>query len=128
MSGITTYVHAGVVVEDLATAVEFFTALGLECDPPMIVEGEWVDRVIDLDGTRIELVMTRAPDGSGEMELVKFHAPDGEADGEPSPAPVNRPGIRHLAYQVDDLRSVVDRVRAAGWGLCATSSTTTVST
>jgi catechol 2,3-dioxygenase-like lactoylglutathione lyase family enzyme len=27
----------------------------------------------------------------------------------------NRPGLRHVAFKVDDVRNVVERVRAAGW-------------
>ena len=27
----------------------------------------------------------------------------------------NRPGLRHIAFTVDDLRGVVERLRAAGW-------------
>ena len=27
----------------------------------------------------------------------------------------NRPGLRHVAFKVDDVRGVVDRVREAGW-------------
>ena len=33
---------------------------------------------------------------------------------EEAPA-ANRPGLRHVAFKVDDVRGVVDRVRAAGW-------------
>lgn len=111
---VTGYVHAGVVVDDLEAVVRFLTTIGLECGAPMTVEGEWVDRIIDVPGTRVEIVMARAPDGTGELELVRFHSPEGVAgDGA---APANRPGIRHIAYRVDDLRATVERVRAAGWG------------
>jgi catechol 2,3-dioxygenase-like lactoylglutathione lyase family enzyme len=27
----------------------------------------------------------------------------------------NRPGLRHVAFKVDDVRGIVDRVREAGW-------------
>jgi catechol 2,3-dioxygenase-like lactoylglutathione lyase family enzyme len=27
----------------------------------------------------------------------------------------NRPGLRHVAFKVDDIRGVVDRVREGGW-------------
>ncbi len=27
----------------------------------------------------------------------------------------NRPGLRHIAFKVDDVRGVVDRVEEAGW-------------
>jgi catechol 2,3-dioxygenase-like lactoylglutathione lyase family enzyme len=57
--------------------------------------------------------MARAPDGSDMFEVVRFHSPSAGAQ-EPAPAP-NRPGLRHIAFTVDDVRGVVDRVREAGW-------------
>ena len=45
--------------------------------------------------------------------LVRFHSPSAAAQ-EATPA-TNRPGLRHVAFKVDDVRAVVDRVRAAGW-------------
>src|SRR4051794_27115641 len=112
--GVSSFVHTGVVVDDLAAFVEFFTLLGLDCGRPMIVEGEWVDRIIDLPEARVEAVMVRLPDGTDTLELVKFHAPSG-ADAGAETAPANRPGIRHIAFKVGDLRAVVEQVRAAGW-------------
>jgi catechol 2,3-dioxygenase-like lactoylglutathione lyase family enzyme len=114
--GVAGFVHTGVVVEDLAAAVEFFTAIGLECGEPMTIEGEWVDRIIALPDARVEVVMVRLPDGTDTLELVRFHAPVADGGAGAGPAPANRPGIRHIAYRVDDLHEVVDRVRAAGWG------------
>ena len=57
--------------------------------------------------------MARAPDGSDMFEVVRFHSPSAGAQ-EPAPA-ANRPGLRHVAFKVDDVRGVVDRVREAGW-------------
>ena len=112
--GVTRFVHAGVVVEDLEVVVDFLTAVGLECGRPMTVEGEWVDRIVGLEDVRVEVVMARAPDGTDVFELARFHTP--RADAEPRPAPANRPGLRHVCLSVDDLRATVERVRAAGWG------------
>jgi catechol 2,3-dioxygenase-like lactoylglutathione lyase family enzyme len=57
--------------------------------------------------------MARAPDGSDVFEVVRFQSPSaGTREGAP---PANRPGLRHVAFKVDDVRGVVDRVRAAGW-------------
>jgi hypothetical protein len=47
-------VHAGVVVDDLATVVDFVTALGLDCGEPVTVGGEWVERIIDLPDPQVE--------------------------------------------------------------------------
>jgi catechol 2,3-dioxygenase-like lactoylglutathione lyase family enzyme len=44
---------------------------------------------------------------------VRFRSPSAGSQ-EPAPA-ANRPGLRHVAFTVDDVRGVVDRVREAGW-------------
>jgi catechol 2,3-dioxygenase-like lactoylglutathione lyase family enzyme len=111
--GVTNFVHVGLVVEDLDETVRFLTLLGFDCGEPGVLSGEWIDRIIGLDDVTIETVMVRAPDGSDIFEVVRFHSPSAVA-GEPAPA-ANRPGLRHIAFTVDDLRGVVDRVREAGW-------------
>jgi len=104
--------HVGIVVDDLTAAIEFFVELGLEPGGKGQVEGEWVDRIVALDGVRAELAMLRTPDGQGEIELVKFHSPLAE-DGDPQ-APSNAPGLRHLAFLVEDIDAMVAGLRARG--------------
>jgi catechol 2,3-dioxygenase-like lactoylglutathione lyase family enzyme len=111
--GITGFVHIGLVVEDLDEMVRFLTALGFDCGSPGVFGGEWIDRIIGLENAKVELVMVRGPDGSDVFEVVRFHSPSARAH-EPAPA-ANRPGLRHVAFTVDDVRGVVERVRAAGW-------------
>ena len=102
----------GIVVNDLAAATAFFVELGLELEGEGKVEGGWVDRVVGLSGVRAEIAMLQSPDGHGRVELAKFHAPPGEAgDGR---APANLPGIRHVAFVVDDIDAVVAGLRAHG--------------
>lgn len=104
--------HVGIVVEDLGAAVEFFVELGLEPGDRAQVEGDWVDRIIGLDGTKAELAMLRTPDGNGEIELVKFHSPPTHG-GDPH-APSNTPGLRHLSFLVEDIDAVVAGLQARG--------------
>lgn len=104
--------HVGIVVEDLAAAIEFFVELGLEPGGKGQVEGDWVDRIIALDGTKAELAMLRTPDGHGEIELVKFHSPPTQG-GDPD-APSNTPGLRHLSFLVEDIDAVVAGLQARG--------------
>src|SRR2546429_268678 len=104
--------HVGIVVDDLAAATAFFVELGLKVQGEGSVEGAWVDRVVGLEGVQAELAMVETPDGHGRLELVKFYAPAGRGgDGH---APANTPGIRHLTFAVDDLDSVVARLRGHG--------------
>jgi catechol 2,3-dioxygenase-like lactoylglutathione lyase family enzyme len=104
--------HVGIVVDDLAAATAFFVELGLKLQGEGSVEGGWVDRVVGLEGVRAEIAMVETPDGHGRLELTKFHAPSGRS-GEQD-APVNTPGLRHLAFAVDDIDAVVARVQARG--------------
>ena len=80
---------------------------------PGVFSGEWIDRIIGLEDVTVEVAMARAPDGSDVFEVVRFHWPSAGA-GEQAPA-ANRPGLRHIAFTVDDVRGVVDRVQEAGW-------------
>jgi catechol 2,3-dioxygenase-like lactoylglutathione lyase family enzyme len=111
--GVTGFVHIGLVVEDLDETVRFLGLLGLDCHGPGIHSGEWIDRIIGLDDATVEVVMARGPDGSDIFEVVHFRSPSAGAE-EPAPA-ANRRGLRHVAFTVDDMHGVVDRIRKAGW-------------
>ena len=67
--------HVSVVVDDLAAATDFFTALGMTLDGKAPVEGPWVDRVNGIEGVQVDIVMMRTPDGHGRLELTKFRNP-----------------------------------------------------
>jgi catechol 2,3-dioxygenase-like lactoylglutathione lyase family enzyme len=104
--------HVGIVVDDLAAATAFFVELGLKPQGEGPVEGGWVDRVVGLEGVRAESAMMETPDGHGRLELTKFHAPPGR--GGDRHAPANNPGIRHVAFAVDDIDAAVASLRAHG--------------
>ena len=110
---VTGFVHVGLVVDDLDETVRFLSLLGFDCGAPSVYSGEWIDRIIGLENAKVEVVMASLPDGSDMFEVVRFHAPSDGA-GEPAPA-ANRPGIRHIAFTVDDVHGVVNRIRDAGW-------------
>ena len=44
--------HVGVIVDDLAGAIEFFAELGLEVQGRFSVDGTAVDRIVGLEGVR----------------------------------------------------------------------------
>jgi catechol 2,3-dioxygenase-like lactoylglutathione lyase family enzyme len=111
--GVTNFVHIGLVVEDLNETVRFLGLLGFDCGEPGVFTGDWIGQIIGLENVKVELVMVRAPDGSDIFEVVRFHSPSAGAQ-EPAPA-ANRPGLRHIAFTVNDVRGVVGRVREAGW-------------
>ena len=100
------------MVDDLEGATAFFVELGLERQGGGSVEGDWVDRIVGLDGILVDGAMLQTADGHGRLELVKFRnptSPDGDRH-----APANVPGLRHVAFQVDDIDATVADLRARG--------------
>ncbi|MCU1358693.1 MAG: Glyoxalase/bleomycin resistance protein/dioxygenase [Acidimicrobiales bacterium] len=100
--------NVGIVVEDLAAAIEFFRELGLELEGRGLVEGEWAGRVTGLGDQRVEIAMLRTPDGHGRLELSRFLAPPVIADHRS--APVNSLGYLRVMFAVDDIDDTLDRL------------------
>ena len=105
--------HVSVVVDDLAAAIDFFTALGMAVEGEAPIEGPWVDRVNGIEGVRVDIVMMRTPEGDGRLELTKFHNPK-LVDLEPAIAPPNALGLRSVMFTVESVDDTVARLRATG--------------
>ena len=115
MPGIQRFDHVGVTVADLDAAIAFFVGLGLELEGRMPMEGEFVDTVIGIPNSRSEIAMLRPPDGGAGLELSRFIRPD-HTPGSPA-AMSTELGLRNVAFEVDDLQAIVDRLAADGYGL-----------
>lgn len=113
--GVRSLEHIGIIVRDLDQVAGFFELLGFERGQTALVGGEWADRVNGLTGTRVEMVFVTAPDGSGAIELSRMMSPTSVE--EPANLPADALGLRHLAYRVDGLEELLDRVRGAGYDL-----------
>ena len=101
-----------IVVDDLEAVKTFFLELGLRLEGESTVEGPSVGQLIGLKDVRATLAMMRTPDGQG-IELDKFHTPDAIRFG-PVDAPVNALGFRRVMFAVDDMASILERMRAVG--------------
>ncbi len=115
MSRIRRFDHVGITVADLDTVTAFFVGLGFEVEGRMFMEGEFVDTVIGIPNSRSEIVMLRPPDGGTRLELSSFIRPNHEP-GSPA-AMANELGLRNVAFEVDNLQAVIDRLAADGYGL-----------
>ena len=115
MSPIKRFDHVGITVADLDTVAAFFVGLGFEIEGRMVMEGEFVDTVIGIPDSRSEILMLRLPDGGTKLELSSFIQPDHEP-GSPD-AMSTELGLRNVAFEVDDLEAIIDRLAADGYGL-----------
>ncbi len=115
MTHIRRFDHVGVTVADLDTVTAFFVGLGLEVEGRALLEGEFVDTVIGIPGSRSRIVMLRPPEGGTGLELSSFVQPEHQP-GSPT-AMANELGLRNLSFEVDDLQATVDRLAADGYDL-----------
>lgn len=115
MSPIRRFDHIGITVADLDTVTGFFVGLGFETEGRTILEGEFLDTVIGIPNARTELVMLRLPDGGTGLELASFIRPNHEP-GSPD-ARANVLGYRSVAFEVDDLVGILDRLAGDGYEL-----------
>ena len=104
--------HVGIIVNDLSTAKEFFLNFGLEVLGETEVKGEWVERILGLNDVKETVVWLGMPDGQATLELVKFHTPLDEKGIQQSFA--NTLGIQHIAFAVEDIESIVAKLKKKG--------------
>lgn len=104
--------NVGIVVEDLSTAIEFFSELGLHLEGRATISGEWAGRVTGLVAQEVEIAMMRTPDGHGRLELSRFLAPAVAADHRDSP--VNALGYLRVMFTVEDIDDTLSRLRKRG--------------
>ncbi|WP_432574030.1 VOC family protein [Kineococcus sp. SYSU DK005] len=116
MPTIQRFDHVGITVADLDHVSTFFLALGLQVQAgPMDVEGDFLDTVIGIPGSHTRIVVLRAPHGGTLLELSSSTRPEHQI-GSPT-AMATEPGLRNVAFEVDDLDALLQRLAADGYGL-----------
>ena len=107
--------NVGIVVEDLREAIAFFTELGMELEGETTVSGQWVDRIVGLEGVQNDIALMKTPDGHNKLELIKFRKPVAKSSEWNSP--VNTLGIRRIMFAVTDIDDVTVRLQKRGTAL-----------
>jgi glyoxylase I family protein len=111
MARVTGVDHVGVTVSEMDRSLGFWRdLLGLEVLGRGTVEWEHLDRLVALEGTRIEWCELALP-GGGKVELSRYHCPVGAPV---APGEENEPGRSHLSLLVDDLAGMLATLRDAG--------------
>ena len=104
--------HIGINVNDLAPAKAFFTDLGFTIAGEASMQGELLDKVIGLKNAKTEFVTLQAPDGQLSVEIIKYLEPVDPKGIQVSAA--NILGLRHLAFEVDDVEEIVAFLKQKG--------------
>src|SRR5947209_3781805 len=104
--------HVNIVVQDLDRMVAFYRdALGLKETKHVTITGAWVAVTVGLADVHADVVYMELESGP-RVELIRYNRPSAdrpEGVGQP-----NAPGLRHMAFRVDDIDAAVARLRTAG--------------
>ncbi|UCD51703.1 MAG: VOC family protein [Phycisphaerales bacterium] len=108
------YKHTNIVAEDWRKLADFYQKI-LGCipvPPERASSAEWVERSTGVPGGAIRGVHLRLPGYGGDgptLEIFEYN----KAKERPETA-INRPGLAHMAFEVDDVEAARDEVLAAG--------------
>ena len=103
--------HTGIVVRNLEKSVEFYRALGFVEDNRDTEEGIFIDTVVGLQNTKLEWVKLKAPDGY-LLELLQYHSHLEQKEIVKQKS--NQLGCSHLAFSVDDIDVVCEKIDKLG--------------
>jgi catechol 2,3-dioxygenase-like lactoylglutathione lyase family enzyme len=105
--------HGGICVDDIAAAMAFYQLLGFEpADNYVLDQGlDWLGVINEVPGIKLRAQMMRNADGA-TIELLKVFEPD--CFGTREKKPINRFGLTHLEFMLDDMDAVAATLIAAG--------------
>lgn len=111
------YVHTNIVARDWKKLARFYEeVLGCTPEPPeRDLSGKWLDAATGLPNAHIRGMHLRLPGYNSDGPTLEIFEYDEEAE---SFKPViNRPGLAHIAFAVDDVETARQTVLAAGGGI-----------
>jgi catechol 2,3-dioxygenase-like lactoylglutathione lyase family enzyme len=103
--------HVNIVVADLPRMMQFYCrVLGLRETMRVTISGAWIDQTVALHDVTAECVYLELPNGP-RVELLQYVNPPAARPGELGTS--NTPGLRHMAFRVDDIDAAVARLGEA---------------
>jgi catechol 2,3-dioxygenase-like lactoylglutathione lyase family enzyme len=103
--------HTGITVSSLTDALAFWVGvLGFRHLYTWDFEGEFIEKLVGVKGTILKIAMVEGPGQC--IELLEYAAPADRRIYRPRSCDV---GSVHVAFYVNDIAALVDRVTKAGW-------------
>lgn len=108
------YVHTNIIARDVQSLIEFYKTV-LRCrsvGETRDLRAEWLDKLTGLQNAHIvgeHLVLPGYDDDHPTIEIFAY-----DAESESIPSEINRPGIAHLAFEVDDVEATLSEVLKGG--------------
>ena len=106
--------HVNIVVEDLERMVAFYRdALGLKETKRVTITGDWVAATVGLSEVHADVVYLDFASGP-RIELIRYNRPSPPVARPSGVDRPNAPGLRHIAFRIDDIDATVARLQRAG--------------
>lgn len=104
------YVYTNIIAKDANRLIEFYKKV-LKCrsiNESWDLSGEWLDKLTSLNKAHIvgeHLLLPGYGDNHPTLEIFSY-----DEMKELVPAEINRPGIAHLAFEVDDVKVTLEEI------------------
>jgi catechol 2,3-dioxygenase-like lactoylglutathione lyase family enzyme len=107
--------HLTIVVQDLRRAKEFFAVLGFKEAMSVVIDGEPFSSYMGVSDIKADHVTLVLENGSPrtEIQLLRYQHPDPLPDAHIRE--LNKIGMNHICFAVDDIEGEVAKVRAHGF-------------
>jgi catechol 2,3-dioxygenase-like lactoylglutathione lyase family enzyme len=103
--------HVNLVVSEMPRMLAFYRdVIGFTVTKQVTISGDWIGKTVGLTNVSAEVVYLDLPSGP-RIELLRYLSPD--AIRVPGVDKPNAIGLRHMAFEVDDVDEMVAKLRAA---------------
>jgi predicted enzyme related to lactoylglutathione lyase len=111
------YVHTNIVAKDMRKLAAFYEEV-FDCypiPPERDLSGEWLDRSINIKNANIKGIHLHLPgyeEGGPTLEIFSYNEYISNAANQ-----INTTGFAHIAFEVDDVEKVKQKLLSAGGSL-----------
>ena len=106
--------HVTIAVRDVAAAKRFFGLLGFREDKTVLISGEKFARYMGVEGIEAEHITLVHESATPrlEVQILRYLHPEPRVD--PNAARLDKLGVNHVCFAVDDVEAEVRRLVAGG--------------
>ena len=102
--------HINIVVRDLEKAKQFFLDLGfIDMHKEGLLEGASIEQLTRLKNVKANYCTFSFQNSQTNIELIQYQSPEDHAES--SISKPNHIGIRHIAFEVEDIEKVVGELK-----------------
>ena len=108
------YAHTNIITDDWKRLAEFYIRV-FECTPlypERDLHGEWLERATSIKNAHLRGIHLRMPGYEESLPTIEIFQYEKNENGLASLA--NRRGFSHIAFRVDDVSRILDRVLQNG--------------